>query len=442
MSHPARHQNPRADPNYALFPLFQGSNGLLLAGVSQWTRCAQPHRHFQKEQVPGLDSPKHSTPGSPQKSSWHSRQVRPPKPGMQWHCPVNCQSQKANPSGGVSPSAAHPCTRQGPSLGHAPALPHLVAGRAEGARGVAVALLAAGAAGQPPRVGGTAVAGLPHHVREAPALPCGRLAAAALRALAVLPDSAQVVADALCEGKSAAPPRQPAPATRLPWLLVYSLSPQRCGLMLARPSASGQAWLTQHWMTPSTAQEPSSCPAAGHLYSFCPSTQKATGVPHSTSPTLPALLHSSLCTTKAQVCPALLSQLWWQICLKWWPGQQQAHLLSDPPVLLGCAWCHRRGGSASPPPFQLPITAFILTAQLHVGSVATCKQKPNPPPTTLSLGKSCKILPPFSKCKCCLPPPSQMGARSPAQLQGNCRQLQLEIIRFFLHSKCSQVKST
>lgn len=35
-------------------------------------------------------SPRHSTLGSPQKSSWHSLQVRPPKPGMHWHCPVNC----------------------------------------------------------------------------------------------------------------------------------------------------------------------------------------------------------------------------------------------------------------------------------------------------------------------------------------------------------------
>lgn len=35
-------------------------------------------------------SPRHSTSGLPQKSSWHSLQVRPPKPGMHWHCPVNC----------------------------------------------------------------------------------------------------------------------------------------------------------------------------------------------------------------------------------------------------------------------------------------------------------------------------------------------------------------
>lgn len=61
-----------------------------------------------------------------------------------------------------------------------PALPHLIAGGAEGARGVTVTLLAASAAGQPPRVRGTAVTGQPHHVREAPALPRGRLAAAAL----------------------------------------------------------------------------------------------------------------------------------------------------------------------------------------------------------------------------------------------------------------------
>lgn len=92
---------------------------------------------------------------------------------------------------------------------HAPRSPHLIAGRPEGACGVTAALLTASAAGEPPRVGGTAVAGLPHHVGQAPALPCGRLALAALRALAVLTDGAQVVADALCEAKSVAPQRQP-----------------------------------------------------------------------------------------------------------------------------------------------------------------------------------------------------------------------------------------
>lgn len=35
-------------------------------------------------------SPWQSTPGSPQKNSWHSLHVRPPNPGMHWHCPVNC----------------------------------------------------------------------------------------------------------------------------------------------------------------------------------------------------------------------------------------------------------------------------------------------------------------------------------------------------------------
>lgn len=49
------------------------------------------------EQALGLDSPRHSTLGSPQKSSWHSRQVRPPNPGMHWHCPVNCQQKKTQP---------------------------------------------------------------------------------------------------------------------------------------------------------------------------------------------------------------------------------------------------------------------------------------------------------------------------------------------------------
>lgn len=63
--------------------------------------------HFQKEQLQqalGLDSPWHSTAGSPQNSSWHSRQVRPPKPGMQWHCPVNCQNTTT--TGDVTTSAA------------------------------------------------------------------------------------------------------------------------------------------------------------------------------------------------------------------------------------------------------------------------------------------------------------------------------------------------
>lgn len=104
-----------------------------------------------------------------------------------------------------APQQLNPAPSRGQALGTGPA-PHLVAGRAKGARGVAVALLAARAAGQAPRVGGTAVTGLPHHVGQAAALPRGRLAVAALRALAVLPDRAQVVADALCEGKSIAPP--------------------------------------------------------------------------------------------------------------------------------------------------------------------------------------------------------------------------------------------
>lgn len=116
-----------------------------------------------------------------------------PKPKKQTH-----QEMQA-------PQQLNPAPSRGQALGTGPA-PHLVAGRAKGARGVAVALLAARAAGQAPRVGGTAVTGLPHHVGQAAALPRGRLAAAALRALAVLPDRAQVVADALCEGKSVAPP--------------------------------------------------------------------------------------------------------------------------------------------------------------------------------------------------------------------------------------------
>lgn len=47
---------------------------------------------YQPENPAG--SPRHSTSGSPQKSSWHSLQVRPPNPGMHWHCPVNCGQKK------------------------------------------------------------------------------------------------------------------------------------------------------------------------------------------------------------------------------------------------------------------------------------------------------------------------------------------------------------
>lgn len=77
-----------------------------------------------------MDSPKHSTLGSPQKSSWHSRQVRPPKPGMQWHCPVNCQSQKANPS--VSPWQLSPAPSRGQASGTGPSLGHRAEHRAQG----------------------------------------------------------------------------------------------------------------------------------------------------------------------------------------------------------------------------------------------------------------------------------------------------------------------
>lgn len=156
-----------------------------------------------------------------------------------------------------APQQLSPAPEQRPSLGHRPVLPHLIAGWAEGARGVAVALLAASAAGESPCVRGTVVTGLPHHVWEAPALPLGRLTPAALRALAVLPDSAQVVADALCEEKNMAPPCQPAlPLPDCPDF-TSSLFSESAEVWA---HASGQAWLTQRGMTPSTAQEPSSCP--------------------------------------------------------------------------------------------------------------------------------------------------------------------------------------
>lgn len=104
--------------------------------------------------------------------------------------------------GGLHPARARilpqPSCRKAAGGSQKPS-PHLVAGQPEGAGGVAVAGLAAGAAGQPPGVGRAAVAGLPHHAGQAAALPRGRLAAAALRAVTVLPHGAQVVADTLCK---------------------------------------------------------------------------------------------------------------------------------------------------------------------------------------------------------------------------------------------------
>lgn len=86
-------------------------------------------------------------------------------------------------------------------LKHGPHPPHLVASRPKGTCRVTVALLTAGATGKPPCVGGTAVAGLPYHVGEALALPCGCFTLAALWTLTVLLNGAQNVADTLCEGK-------------------------------------------------------------------------------------------------------------------------------------------------------------------------------------------------------------------------------------------------
>ena len=57
-------------------------------------------------------SPRHSTLGSPQKSSWHSLQVRPPKPGMQWHCPVNWGQRQTCVRSAARPGDLTACPRR------------------------------------------------------------------------------------------------------------------------------------------------------------------------------------------------------------------------------------------------------------------------------------------------------------------------------------------
>lgn len=93
----------------------------------------RPVPHFQKQQVEPaleLDSPWHSTSGSPQKSSWHSRQVRPPKPGMHWHCPVNCQKNPNRRCDHLISSA--PGKSEAQAIGARPALPSPRCRRARG----------------------------------------------------------------------------------------------------------------------------------------------------------------------------------------------------------------------------------------------------------------------------------------------------------------------
>ena len=57
---------------------------------SSGRHLSAPSALIQRQPRMPAASPRHSTLGSPQKSSWHSLQVRPPNPGMHWHCPVNC----------------------------------------------------------------------------------------------------------------------------------------------------------------------------------------------------------------------------------------------------------------------------------------------------------------------------------------------------------------
>lgn len=256
--------------------------------------------------------------------------------------------------------------------------PHLVAGGPEGARGVAAALLTAGAAGEPPRVRRAAVAGLPHHVGEAPALPCGRLAPAALRALAVLPDSAQVVADALCEGKNMAPPCQPDR-----WLpnrpefafSLFSESPEE----RADVGTSQCPWVgladpvlndIQHRIRAIPMSQ------AGQLSTFCPGTQEAAGAPHSS---LAFLLLSSLCAQPKPKPTRLLTagcggRSAWS---SRWHAKQSRAPVTHPATRLPCRAASSTEGEEGLPPHHPVRLPPAVRPHLQEG---WCKQKANPHP--------------------------------------------------------------
>lgn len=74
--------------------------------------------------------------------------------------------------------------------------PHLIARRPEGMSRITAAWVTAGAAGQLPGVGCTAVTVLPNHVGETQALARG-FVALAVRAVTVLLHCPQVIADTL-----------------------------------------------------------------------------------------------------------------------------------------------------------------------------------------------------------------------------------------------------
>lgn len=284
-SRPRRHQNPGDRPHHAFLPHFQarvGTGGGHRRGCS-WQGCP---RTPEGDGVPlGNGSFPKGAGGAGAGAGLTSALyawVAPeellalsagPASEARHALALPRELPKKTPTGDVTPSAARSCAgaKAKPSE-HAPRSPHLVAGRPEGARGVAAALLAAGAAGEPPRVGSTAVTGLPHHVGEALALPRGRVAPAALRALAVLPDGAQVVADALCEGKSVMPRCQP--ALSLPDCPEFAFS-----LFSESPEVRADAGTSQHpWPgladpTLNDMQHRTRAllmSQAGHLYGFCP----------------------------------------------------------------------------------------------------------------------------------------------------------------------------
>lgn len=74
-------------------------------------------------------SPRHCSRGSPQCCSWQSAQVRPPKPGRQEHCPVNCKTRRGR---GWHPHP-HPVPPYPRPRGVSPGC-RRVSGRAEGGR--------------------------------------------------------------------------------------------------------------------------------------------------------------------------------------------------------------------------------------------------------------------------------------------------------------------
>lgn len=130
----------------------------------------------------------------------------------------------------------------------------------------------------------------------------------------------------------------------------------------------------------SAAQEPSSRPMAGHLYSFCPSTQKATGVPESSRATLPVLLHSSL-YNQSPALPSSCQSAMVADLLE--VGQLANSELTCSVTHLSC-WAVPDAAEEvglPPHPFQLPVMAISPTAQQHLQRPSVSKSQTLPPTT-------------------------------------------------------------